>query len=89
MSGGVQYKKISERDDYMAKVAILMKGGIIFPTLSDKSTWFYITGCNLPGINYNSISSTNKASLIRLNQFGKTKELHVDFDYSKNIGQLD
>lgn len=50
--GGTKYTKISKRDDYLAKCTILENGGIIFPTLSDKSTWFYLTGVRLPGIDY-------------------------------------
>jgi len=50
--GGTKYTKISKRDDYLAKCTILENGGITFPTLSDKSTWFYLTGVRLPGIDY-------------------------------------
>jgi hypothetical protein len=50
--GGTKYTKISKRDDYLAKARILQSGGIVFPTLSDKSTWFYLTGVRLPGLDY-------------------------------------
>ena len=49
---GVDYLKISEKDDYVSKLAILLSGGLVFPTMSDKKTWYYIKGLILPGINW-------------------------------------
>jgi hypothetical protein len=54
--GGMSYRKITEREDWLAKAAILKQGGIIFPTLSDKSTWFYLTGVSVPGLDYGALS---------------------------------
>lgn len=52
--GGVKYSEIKAREDYISKAQILRDGGIIFPTLSDKSTWFYLSGIKLPGLNWQS-----------------------------------
>lgn len=49
---GAGYFDISEVEDYVMKASILENGGIIFPTMSDKKTWQYITGVALPGIRY-------------------------------------
>lgn len=54
-TGGTKYAEITSREDWLSKAAILQNGNIIFPTLSDKSTWFYLLGFILPGINYNNI----------------------------------
>ena len=51
--GGVKYANVTEREDYLNKVAIL-KNNIVFPTLSDKSTWFYLSGIKLPGLNWDA-----------------------------------
>nr|DAI05376.1 MAG TPA: hypothetical protein [Crassvirales sp.] len=56
--GGVKYTKTSEREDYVGKCGMLATGKIVFPTLSDKSTWFFIDGIKTPGIDYNNISNT-------------------------------
>jgi hypothetical protein len=50
--GGTKYTKIAKREDYLSKATILENGGLLFPTLSDKSTWFYLTGIVLPGLQY-------------------------------------
>ena len=62
---GEDYAEISQREDYISKFAILLDGGLIFPTMSDKKTWTYLRGINLPGIDYKRISDTNYA----INQF--------------------
>lgn len=49
---GVDYATISRRDDYISKLAILLNGGLVFPTMSDKKTWTFIKGFVLPGINW-------------------------------------
>lgn len=56
---GSGYFDISEREDYTAKASILESGGIIFPTMSDKKTWVYIEGIQLPGIEYGQDESNN------------------------------
>lgn len=49
---GQDYFEISKREDYLSKVQILESGGIISLTLSDKKKYLYITGVELPGIDY-------------------------------------
>lgn len=49
---GSDYFEIGEREDYAMKCSILENGSIIFPTMSDKKTWYYITGVDMPGIKY-------------------------------------
>lgn len=54
-TGGTKYSEITSREDWLSKAVILQNGNIIFPTLSDKSTWFYLLGFKLPGIDYSNI----------------------------------
>lgn len=54
-TGGTKYSETSPIEDWLSKAAILQNGNICFPTLSDKSTWFYLLGILLPGINYSSV----------------------------------
>lgn len=93
LSGGVSYKKITEREDWLAKAAILKQGGIIFPTLSDKSTWFYVTGVTVPGINYYSIESMSKSSLPELGlhqgEAVDSDAAHIIFDWNRSNAQID
>ena len=93
ITGGVSYRKITEREDWIAKAAILKHGGIIFPTLSDKSTWFYLTGVTVPGIDYNSISSMSNSNLLHIGlhkqQSADSSEAHINFDFTVPNAQLD
>jgi len=66
---GQKYSEISSRDDILSKMAILQEGHIIFPTLSDKSTWFFLKGIVLPGFNYNS------SEIGHLPMFGKNGKI--------------
>ena len=43
-SAGVEYLDLSEMEDYMLKYSLLLKNGIILPTLSDKTTYGAIFG---------------------------------------------
>ena len=49
---GAGYFDIGEAEDYTQKAVILEDGGLIFPTMSDKKTWVYISGLDIPGIKY-------------------------------------
>lgn len=49
---GQDYAEISPAEDYITKCQILMQGGLIFPTMSDKKTWTYLTGINIPGLSF-------------------------------------
>lgn len=60
---GSDYFEISKREDYVSKAAILEKGGIIMPTLSDKKTYMYIDGIQLPGLNYKNTIDENGNAL--------------------------
>lgn len=55
--GGVKYADITEREDYINKAVILRNSNIVFPTLSDKSTWFYLSGIKLPGLDWDSVNN--------------------------------
>lgn len=56
---GSDYNQVSEVEDYMSKVTMLISGGLIYPTMSDKKTYMYlqasdqaINGFLIPGIDY-------------------------------------
>lgn len=55
---GQDYFEISNRQDYVSKAELLSQGFIIFPTMSDKKTWKFLTGILLPGLDYTQ--STDK-----------------------------
>lgn len=73
-SGGNKYSEISSREDWLSKASILQDGNIIFPTLSDKSTWFYLVGFVLPGIDYKNIRTS------ALPKFSNTSYSRIFFD---------
>ena len=43
-NSGVDYQKLSKREDYIAKATILLEGGLLIPTMSDKKSFGYIEG---------------------------------------------
>lgn len=60
---GSDYNQVSEVEDYMSKVTMLISGGLIYPTMSDKKTYMYlqasdqaINGFLIPGIDYRLIN---------------------------------
>lgn len=60
---GEDYMGISTREDFVSKLNILLDGGLIFPTMSDKKSWKYLRGIQLPGINHKlpyTLGSLNK-----------------------------
>lgn len=57
--GGSEYKEEPIADDYVAKMAMLQSGMLIFPTLADKGTWMCLTGVPIPGMQFNTISDEN------------------------------
>lgn len=73
-TGGTKYSEISAREDWLSKARLLQDGNIIFPTLSDKSTWFYLLGFVLPGINYNNINQ------LQLPKFSNTEQSRIFFN---------
>lgn len=85
--GGVKYTKTSEREDYVGKCGMLATGKIVFPTLSDKSTWFFIDGIKTPGIDYNNISNTQTQDLLHVTEING--ELHIKLNPNdKQIRQM-
>lgn len=66
---GSDYNQVSEVEDYMSKVTMLISGGLIFPTMSDKKTYMYlqasdqaINGFLIPGIDYRLINKLISSS---------------------------
>lgn len=60
---GSDYNQVSNIEDYMSKVTMLISGGLIYPTMSDKKTYMYlqasdqaINGFLIPGIDYRLIN---------------------------------
>lgn len=45
---GRDYFNITDREDYLAKMAAVFSDRIIFPTVADKKTYHFITGVKLP-----------------------------------------
>lgn len=92
-SGGVGYQEMSRRTDFLSKAAIIQTGGIIFPTLSDKSTWFHLMGIKLPGLDYNNLISMSPQQLPKISwwpgQDFSINDLHLVFDDKADVAQLD
>lgn len=94
IQGGVAYDSITEREDWLGKAAILRDGGIIFPTLSDKSTWFYLTGVEVPGIDYSNLDaySTDDLPVVGLYPGEKpnSSDVHLKFNWTaSSLAQID
>ena len=85
--GGVKYTKTSEREDFVGKCGMLAAGRIVFPTLSDKSTWFFLDGIKTPGIDYHNITNTQTSDLLHVTEVGG--ELHISVNpYDLQIRQM-
>lgn len=66
---GSDYNQVSEVEDYMSKVTMLISGGLIYPTMSDKKTYMYlqasdqaINGFLIHGIDYRLINKLISSS---------------------------
>lgn len=66
---GSDYNQVSDIEDYMSKVTMLISGGMIYPTMSDKKTYMYlqasdqaINGFLIPGIDYRLINKLISSS---------------------------
>lgn len=66
---GSDYNQVSDVEDYMSKVTMLISGGLIYPTMSDKKTYMYlqasdqaINGFLIPGIDYRLINKLMSSS---------------------------
>lgn len=88
---GSDYNQVTNIEDYMSKVTMLISGGLIYPTMSDKKTYMYlyasdqaINGMLIPGINYNLItklmasSDSNASSAIRAELLGTLPRIVTD-----------
>lgn len=66
---GSDYNQVSDVEDYMSKVTMLISGGLIYPTMSDKKTYMYlqssdqaINGFLIPGIDYRLVNKLMSSS---------------------------
>ena len=66
---GSDYNQVSNIEDYMSKVTMIINGGMIFPTMSDKKTYMYlqasdqaINGFLVPGIDYRLVNKLISSS---------------------------
>lgn len=66
---GSDYNQVSDIEDYMSKVTMLISGGMIYPTMSDKKTYMYlqasdqaINGFLIPGIDYRLVNKLISSS---------------------------
>lgn len=88
---GSDYNQVSEVEDYMSKVTMLISGGLIYPTMSDKKTYMYlqasdqaINGFLIPGIDYRLInklmssSDNEQKAAIRGELFGALPRIVTD-----------
>lgn len=88
---GSDYNQVSDVEDYMSKVTMLISGGLIYPTMSDKKTYMYlqasdqaINGFLIPGIDYRLInklissSNDDQKTAIRRELFGSLPRIVVD-----------
>lgn len=88
---GSDYNQVSEVEDYMSKVTMLVSGGLIYPTMSDKKTYMYlqasdqaINGFLIPGIDYRLInklmssSDNEQKAAIRGELFGALPRIVTD-----------
>lgn len=88
---GSDYNQVSNIEDYMSKVTMIISGGMIFPTMSDKKTYMYlqasdqaINGFLIPGIDYRlvnkfiSSSDKDQKSALRKELLGALPRIVTD-----------
>lgn len=88
---GSDYNQVSNIEDYMSKVTMLISGGLIYPTMSDKKTYMYlqasdqaINGFLIPGIDYRLInklissSDKDQKSVLRKELLGTLPRIVTD-----------
>lgn len=73
---GQDYAQISQAQDEVSKIQILLEGNIIFPTMESKKTWGFIDGITLPGLDLNLLKGT-AINTIQFNQNGS-------YEFSQN-----
>lgn len=76
---GRDYFKITKREDYVAKMTILQKGYIVFPTMSDKKTWVFLDGVKLPGINYKEGAAKKNLPTVSVTMVDGKEQVYVRF----------
>ena len=67
---GEDYTEISQSQDEVSKIEMLLRGKIILPTMSDKKTWGYIDGLQLPGLNIESSLTGQFINQVQVNKHG-------------------
>ena len=88
---GSDYNQVSNIEDYISKVTMIISGGMIFPTMSDKKTYMYlqasdqaINGFLIPGIDYRlvnkliSSSDKDQKSALRKELLGELPRIVTD-----------
>ena len=80
---GRDYFNITDAEDYIAKTQMLSEGYVVFPTLSDKKTWMFLSGVTLPGINILKGIYTVVKTIID----PTTNERYNEFDLNQ-LGQI-
>ena len=77
---GVAYTRIPEYEDYVSKMEYLSNSNIIFPTLSDKSTYAALSGIKLPGISFADGNITKEMiNIVYAKQGDRTKGHYAIF----------
>ena len=49
---GDDYENVTDKEDALAKIKMLAEGFMCSPTMSDKKTWMFFSGIDMPGIKY-------------------------------------
>lgn len=89
-TGGTKYTKMAIRENLISRLAILQKNGLLFPTLADKSNFFYISGLSVPGINYDNIKELSISNLGKIEiDPNNPAEANFQFDFGLANAQLD
>lgn len=59
---GAKYSEYSPLQDYMTRFQALQQGYMVFPTPSDKSTYVFISGVDIPGITYEYVRKKGRVA---------------------------
>ena len=63
----------------MSKVTMLISGGLIYPTMSDKKTWVFLDGIKLPGINYKEGAAKKNLPIISVTMVDGKEQISIRF----------
>lgn len=61
---GQDYADINAREDYVAKASMLLQGAMVFPTMSDKKTWTFLTGVPMPGLKFERVRVNGQLQMV-------------------------